>query len=416
MADAAAPAATTPAAAPAPAEAAPAPAAAAAAAPAASPASSPAPAAPAAAAPAATTTTTPAAPAAPLTADEKDILMQKIRTQIEFYFSDSNLPGDKFLRGLVEAEAGGWVAVSVVASFNRVKGLTTDLEIVKEALRTSDSVEIEGERIRRRAPLSAADQAVIDSRTIYAKGWPKEPEPTIEGVTQWWSKFGRVLSVRLRRYTGSFKKGGVAHGFKGTLLVEFETPKLAKSVLEQKPEGPAGPFAEWCLKSEWAAKEVTIAAERAAARNAKKPVKREDSPAEGEGESRKRSREIVIEEGAVLRLTGLAEVGNARDLRDELNKAGEVNFVEAHWKWPADAADAVVVRCPSAEAAKKVAEHIAANGVSGKTGITAAAITGDELKAYTDAWMQQNEERPAKRGRGRGRGGRGGRGRGRGRH
>ena len=57
----------------------------------------------------------------------------KILKQVEFYFSDSNLPKDKFL--LEETKKNeGWVALSTLMSFSRMKQLTEDLEVVKGAL------------------------------------------------------------------------------------------------------------------------------------------------------------------------------------------------------------------------------------------------------------------------------------------
>jgi lupus La protein len=38
----------------------------------------------------------------------------KIVKQVEFYFSDSNFPNDKFLRGTADKN-GGWVPVATIA-------------------------------------------------------------------------------------------------------------------------------------------------------------------------------------------------------------------------------------------------------------------------------------------------------------
>ena len=40
---------------------------------------------------------------------------------MEFYFSDANLPTDAFLIKKVKANEEGWVNLSVIASFNRMK-------------------------------------------------------------------------------------------------------------------------------------------------------------------------------------------------------------------------------------------------------------------------------------------------------
>jgi hypothetical protein len=46
------------------------------------------------------------------------------RRQIEYYFSDSNFRRDKFLRAKANEDADGYVALTVLLTFNRVKALT----------------------------------------------------------------------------------------------------------------------------------------------------------------------------------------------------------------------------------------------------------------------------------------------------
>jgi hypothetical protein len=45
------------------------------------------------------------------------------KKQIEFYFSDSNLPKDKFLRAQAEAHPDGLVDLSLLLSFSRMRTL-----------------------------------------------------------------------------------------------------------------------------------------------------------------------------------------------------------------------------------------------------------------------------------------------------
>ncbi|KAG1468569.1 hypothetical protein G6F56_003759 [Rhizopus delemar] len=68
--------------------------------------------------------------------------------QIEYYFSIDNLCKDLFLRK--QMDANGFVDVSFVAEFNRVKGLTTDLDLIREALDGSKIIERNGDKLRKR--------------------------------------------------------------------------------------------------------------------------------------------------------------------------------------------------------------------------------------------------------------------------
>ncbi|KAI3757250.1 hypothetical protein L6452_04784 [Arctium lappa] len=71
-----------------------------------------------------------------------------ILNQIEYYFSDANLVKDNFLRSNMDEE--GWVSIALIAGFRRVQNLTTDVQIILNSLRDSSSVEIQGDKVRRR--------------------------------------------------------------------------------------------------------------------------------------------------------------------------------------------------------------------------------------------------------------------------
>ncbi|XP_024968862.1 la-related protein 1C-like isoform X2 [Cynara cardunculus var. scolymus] len=71
-----------------------------------------------------------------------------ILNQIEYYFSDANLVKDNFLRSNMDEE--GWVPIALIAGFRRVQNLTTDVQIILNSLRDSNSVEIQGDKVRRR--------------------------------------------------------------------------------------------------------------------------------------------------------------------------------------------------------------------------------------------------------------------------
>ncbi|GAA5939273.1 La RNA-binding domain-containing protein [Sporobolomyces koalae] len=60
--------------------------------------------------------------------------------QLEWWFSIDNLCRDLFLRS--KMDANGWVLISILASFNRIKNLTSDLAIVVECLRMTPLLEV----------------------------------------------------------------------------------------------------------------------------------------------------------------------------------------------------------------------------------------------------------------------------------
>ncbi|XP_042454156.1 la-related protein 1B-like [Zingiber officinale] len=68
--------------------------------------------------------------------------------QIDYYFSAENLCRDVFLRQNMDQQ--GWVPISLIAGFNRVKKLTNSVEFILDTLQLSTVVEMQGDKIRKR--------------------------------------------------------------------------------------------------------------------------------------------------------------------------------------------------------------------------------------------------------------------------
>ncbi|KAI8581386.1 hypothetical protein K450DRAFT_232816 [Umbelopsis ramanniana AG] len=114
--------------------------------------------------------------------------------QLEYYFSIDNLCKDIFLRKQMNDQ--GYVDITLVANFNRVKNLTTDMDLIKEALAQSELVEVLDDKVRKREGwdfwLLAADkpqeqEAATAPAAPAAKEAPAEPaseqpKPTIAEV------------------------------------------------------------------------------------------------------------------------------------------------------------------------------------------------------------------------------------------
>ena len=78
-----------------------------------------------------------------------DALKESVKKQMEYYFSVENLTRDFFLRGKMDTQ--GWIPLTTVAGFNRVRMLTPDLVVVTEALAGSTVVEFSPDLLRIRA-------------------------------------------------------------------------------------------------------------------------------------------------------------------------------------------------------------------------------------------------------------------------
>lgn len=90
----------------------------------------------------------PVNPGAPMQPPEALALRINLVKQIEYYFSDENLLKDQYLISLMDDE--GWVSISIIADFKRVKKMSTDLPFILDALQISSTVEVQGDKIRKR--------------------------------------------------------------------------------------------------------------------------------------------------------------------------------------------------------------------------------------------------------------------------
>ncbi|GJJ67858.1 la-related protein 1 [Entomortierella parvispora] len=80
---------------------------------------------------------------------DTEALKPFILQQMEYYFSVENLCKDVYMRTQMDAE--GYVPLSLVANFNRVKSLTTDHALIKETLKNSTEIELKGDNIRKKS-------------------------------------------------------------------------------------------------------------------------------------------------------------------------------------------------------------------------------------------------------------------------
>ncbi|XP_054797936.1 la-related protein 1C-like [Prosopis cineraria] len=75
-------------------------------------------------------------------------LTNMLVNQIDYYFSDANLVKDEFLRSNMDEQ--GWVPITLIASFRRVKSLTNNVQVILDSMRNSNVVEVQGDKLRRR--------------------------------------------------------------------------------------------------------------------------------------------------------------------------------------------------------------------------------------------------------------------------
>ncbi|XP_060102899.1 la-related protein 7 isoform X2 [Heteronotia binoei] len=151
-------------------------------------------------------------------------VLSDIAKQVDFWFGDVNLHKDRFLREQIEKSRDGYVDISLLVSFNKMKKLTTDRKLIARAVKNSSVVELdlEGTRIRRRQPLGEQPKDV-DGRTVYVELLPKNVNHSwIERV---FGKCGNVVYISIPRYK-------TTRDPKGFAFVEFETKQQAEKAIE----------------------------------------------------------------------------------------------------------------------------------------------------------------------------------------
>lgn len=151
-------------------------------------------------------------------------MLADIAKQVDFWFGDANLHKDRFLREQIEKSRDGYVDISLLVSFNKMKKLTTDGKLIARALKSSSVVELdlEGTRIRRKKPLGERPKDE-DERTVYVELLPKNVNHSwIERV---FGKCGNVVYISIPHY----KSTGDPKGF---AFVEFETKEQAAKAIE----------------------------------------------------------------------------------------------------------------------------------------------------------------------------------------
>ncbi|XP_065207495.1 la-related protein 1 isoform X2 [Planococcus citri] len=109
-------------------------------------------------------------------------VIEYVKKQIEYYFSEENLVKDLFLRRKMDSE--GFIPVTLIASFHRVRSLTNDLNLVICAIKQSEHLElVDGFKVRTKkdptkwpvpdaVPTPTAIAATVAPFTVHPLGPP----------------------------------------------------------------------------------------------------------------------------------------------------------------------------------------------------------------------------------------------------
>lgn len=162
-----------------------------------------------------------------------DDIRGKIIKQVEYYFSDENLPTDKYLMNLLKKDKNGFVPIAVIASFRKMKKLTQDIQLIVAALRESSQLVVssDGKKVKRLHPLSLTE--VKDSKicTVLIENLPEDH--STENIQRIFGAAGNIKKICIHdpyATEESTKDSRVEKLISGKLhaIVDYETVEAAE--------------------------------------------------------------------------------------------------------------------------------------------------------------------------------------------
>lgn len=355
------------------------------------------------------------------------ILKANIKRQIEFYFSDSNFRKDKFLKSQAELDPNGFVPISVLLTFNRLKALTTDVSLIVDVMKHSELVDVsdDGLKLKRNADLPASDNSML--KTLYVKGYPTDdPDVTIESVTSQFNTYGKVTLVHLRKIK-------LNKSFKGSCFIEYDQESSVADAVAAAHNGTdviigyketkflcVLPYVEWRKRHDAKLMRRHHVKEVKSSTAADTTVKLGKRDSSGEIVKDESSVDKVVVEvtpkveftsGLVLHITNIPADADVFEIKDFFKNIAEIKFVD----YDSGSSEAYV-RTADLNASTKVQDHLQSGSSSLRgeekgegQGLAFAVLSGAEEQAY---WEKIASNAKSGNSRGGGRGGRGGRGRG----
>merc|ERR1712029_234752 len=175
---------------------------------------------------------------------EMSELDKSINKQVTYYFGDFNLPRDKFLLEKVKSNEDGWIEIDVMLKFQRLNKLSSDGDVILNALKKSGDnlieVDLENKKIRRNPEMplpESEDDETKKLKTVYVKGFEKT-NTTLGDLLGFFGKYDNVIHVNRRTWVD---RKDDSRNFKGSVFVTFKDKESAETFMAlesvKNPEG-----------------------------------------------------------------------------------------------------------------------------------------------------------------------------------
>lgn len=155
----------------------------------------------------------------------------KILKQVEFYFSDANLPRDRFLQEELKKNDEGWIALSVIASFKRMQSLSDDLEVIAAAVEASSLLEVSEDKLFIRRKVALPEHSTDNMKTtLMIRGF--STDCTLEQLEEFFAGIvsngsDGISAIRLRRHPKT-------KAFKGSVFLHLNSEEETLRIAEMK--------------------------------------------------------------------------------------------------------------------------------------------------------------------------------------
>lgn len=302
------------------------------------------------------------------------------------------------MKGLVDKDTDGWVEIATIASFARMKTLSTDNDEIVAALKTSPSllkVSEDGTKVKRTIPLP--EKIDVNELCSYAKGFKEDT--TLDEVEAFFNALlqegEKLACVRMRRMKD--------RKFKGSVFLEFSTKAAAERIagLTVKFTGQEEPLLMMTKEKYMAMKKEENA------NKSNKKRKTEDDLDDSKG--KEEEVDETFTEGLIVHVSGLTEEASRETIKECFEGAGaKVAFVEYSRGQPAGYIRLnEATEVSGAELVKKLTD--ADTEINGAK-VTFKLLEGEEEKSY---YAKVREQKGSRKGKGGGKGGKGKGGKGR---
>mmetsp|Transcript_39527 Transcript_39527/g.65542 ORF Transcript_39527/g.65542 Transcript_39527/m.65542 type:complete len:468 (-) Transcript_39527:500-1903(-) len=313
-----------------------------------------------------------------------------ILRQVEYYFSDTNLVKDKFLKIEQSKSEERWVAISVLTTFNRMKVLVPSLNVatIADAMRVSKTVEVseDGTKVRVHPSLVKPSEVTLGGKLFKSRAEVVAyAQPLLKGDETLSDEHAQFVKDLLQHHQNPKEKEG-----SGIVSVKAgynpDFPDTKCFVLVRSDETEMDFSYVKCLNNIFPMEVEPF--QKRFNRN-----KRKAAGAESEGASTSEAQPPADDytKGTIVLIRELPEGNDILKLRQAFGVAGTVRFVELVPDQPL-----AYVRFEKAEHATKALEVTGLGELS--------LLEGEDEKQY---WEKIGIDKGGK-----GKGGRGGRGRG----